>query len=125
MGWADYITNKRNLPLVNYVEQGLGPMLAISRQETFDTLFDEFEALLETLKDEDEKSSKGISEAYEKVQRNTFKQYSLDGVEWSIKESKKFVKATTNLGSRIMRDYPLLNQMAEVMANHVTNTKAD
>ena len=125
MGWADYITNKRNLPAVDYVSQNLGPVLAISRQETFDTLFDEFDALIETLKDDNEKAQKGIADAYEKVQQNTFKDYSLDGVDWSIKECKKFVKVVTNLGSRVMRDYPLLSQMAEVMGNHITNTKAD
>lgn len=117
MGWADYIHNTRNIPMVDYASKGLGPMIRISRKDTYNQMLDEFEALIEK-HDIGEKSA--ITAAYEWLNSSKPKKFKVH-VEMTLALSRGYAKACSKLGSRVMRDYPRLADLEDCISAHLNN----
>lgn len=128
MAWADYIHNTRNLPSVNYVDEGLGPNIVIPRKETYDQILDEFDQLeifMEKEKEQPLKEKGGVVRLRDWLLDHKKKKFAASGVEMPIKLAKSYRKEIDRIGTRIMRDYPMLELFEEVCSNHLSNVKEE
>lgn len=123
MAWSDVIANKHNAQGTFYVDSKIGPMVAIYHRENLEHIIDECERFAEeeakAKKDsrlhQGQKTIADIHELLLSVKHEHWKTGLI--IEWDFSERVK--KGLDKLGFRVLRNYPMLNQLHEIIERHL------
>lgn len=126
MAWSDVVTNKRNAQGTHYRDKKIGPLISFFHRENLEYATDECQKFLSEEQAPKEKEKlkrwkkgvKAVELIKETLESHKPNEWNLGvSFEWDLAVHLK--QGLDEMGFRVLRNYPIINQLHEILERHV------